>query len=106
MTQATEKATEKPKKRIPDPELPPEKCQHIRILDVNKPVQRVFYECYHCLQGLVSECSGEPVMEEYKGRQQPKEISVKCPNCEKGAIKLITGKVISTTAIPSPWAVD
>ena len=41
-------ATEKPKKKIPDPELPPEKCQHIRILDVNKPVQRVFLECYHC----------------------------------------------------------
>ena len=96
-------ASEKPKKRIPDPELPPEKCQHIRILDVDKPVQSVFYECYHCLQGLVSECSGKPTTEEYKGRLQEKQIQVECPTCEKSAIRLITGKVLSTTAIPSPW---
>ena len=95
--------TEKHKKRIPDPELPPEQCQHIRILDVDKPVQRVFYECYHCLQGLVSECSGQPVIEEFKGKPSIRELKVKCSNCGETAIKLITGKVISTTAIPSPW---
>jgi hypothetical protein len=28
------------------------------------------------------------------------------PNCGETAIKLMTEKVLSTTAIPSPWAVD
>ncbi|MBO3463018.1 hypothetical protein G7B40_041075 [Aetokthonos hydrillicola Thurmond2011] len=96
--------TEKPKKYIPDPELPPEKCQHVRILDADKPVQRVFYECYHCFQGLVSECSGKPVIEEFKGRPSVRELKVKCPNCGETAIKLMTAKVLSTTAIPSPWS--
>ncbi len=101
-----EPSAEKPKKIIPDPELPPAKCQHVKILDVDKPVQRVFYECYHCLHGLVSECSGLPAIEEFRGREQIQEIKVKCPNCEKTAISLLTGKVISTTEIPSPWAVE
>ena len=30
----------------------PQPCQHIKILDCDKEVSRVFYECYHCLQGL------------------------------------------------------
>jgi hypothetical protein len=100
----TESSARKPKKIIPNPELPPEKCQHIRILDCDQPVQRVFYECYHCLQGLLSECSGKPVVKEFKGRDQVQEIKVKCPNCGETAIKLITEKVLSTTVIPSPWA--
>jgi len=96
-------ATEKPRRRIPDPELPPEKCQHIRILDVDKPVQHVFYECWHCLHGLVSECTGKPVVEEFKGKPSVREIKVQCPNCGETAIRLTTQKVLSTTAIPSPW---
>lgn len=93
----------KPKRRIPDPELPPEECQHIKIIDCNQPVSRVIYECFHCQQGILSECTGDPKVEEFRGREQVQEIKVKCPNCERTAISLITGKVISTTAIPSPW---
>lgn len=89
--------------RPEQPELPPEHCQHIRVLDCDKPVSRIFYECYHCLQGLVSECTGEPALEEFKGRLQVQPIKVQCPNCERTAIRLSTGKVLSTTLIPSPW---
>ncbi|MDR9895943.1 hypothetical protein G7B40_015425 [Aetokthonos hydrillicola Thurmond2011] len=90
-------------KHYEESELPPEQCQHVRIVDCDKPIKRVFYECYHCLQGLISECSGKPIIEEVKGRPSVREIKVRCPNCEQTAIKLSTGKVLSTTAIPSPW---
>ncbi|MBR8835920.1 MAG: hypothetical protein DSM106950_18340 [Stigonema ocellatum SAG 48.90 = DSM 106950] len=86
-----------------EPALPPEKCQHIKIVDCDQPVQRVFYECYNCRQGLISECTGKPLLEEYKGRLQEQQIPVRCPTCFKTAIRLITGEVLSTTAIPSPW---
>jgi len=96
-------ASPKPRKIIPDPELPPEQCQRIRILDVDKPIQHVFYECWHCQTGLMTECSGKPIIEDFNGRPSVQEIKVKCPNCEKSAVKLITGEVLSTIAIPSPW---
>ncbi|MCP6759927.1 MAG: hypothetical protein NHB32_14440 [Fischerella sp. CENA71] len=73
----------------------PQPCQRIKIVDCNKPVSRVFYECYHCLQGLVSECDKSP--------PTVKEIKITCPNCDKTAITLIAKKVLSTNTIESPW---
>lgn len=84
-------------------ELPPERCQHIQFLDCNSSVGRVIFECYHCQQGIVSEYTGEPVMGEYKGRPSLIQLKIQCPNCEQTAIRLTTGQVLSTTAIPSPW---
>ncbi|WP_228013641.1 hypothetical protein [Nostoc edaphicum] len=84
-------------------ELPPERCQHIQFLDCNSSVGRVIFECYHCQQGIISEYTGEPVMGEYKGHPSLIQVKVQCPNCEQTAIRLTTGQVVSTTAIPSPW---
>ncbi|MDZ7970430.1 MAG: hypothetical protein RM368_36795 [Nostoc sp. DedSLP03] len=84
-------------------ELPPERCQHIQFLDCNSSVGRVIFECYHCQQGIISEYTGEPVMGEYKGHPSLIQVKVQCPNCEQTAIRLTTGQVLSTTAIPSPW---
>ena len=84
-------------------ELPPECCQHIQFLDCNSSVGRVIFECYHCQQGIISEYTGEPVMGEYKGRPSLVQLKIQCPNCEQTAIRLTTGQVLSTTAIPSPW---
>ncbi|WP_313954977.1 hypothetical protein [Nostoc sp. FACHB-145] len=42
-------------------------------------------------------------MGEYKGRSSITPVNFECPNCGKTAIKLTTGEVLSTTAIPSPW---
>jgi hypothetical protein len=86
-----------------EPELLPEKCQHIKFLDCNKPVSRIIFECWHCQQGIISEFSGEPVIGEYNGRPSVIQVQIKCPNCERTAIRLNTGEVLSTTAIPSPW---
>ncbi len=88
-----QKPLQKPKPlKLQDQE--PKPCQHIRILDCDKPVSRIFYECYHCFQGLLSECdSSQPV----------RDVEVVCPTCGKSAIRLVTNKVISTTSIPSPW---
>jgi hypothetical protein len=72
----------------------PTPSQHIRVLECNKEISRIFYECYHCKQGFLIECQGTPPLQ---------EIDVKCSNCGKTSIKLLTNKVISTTAIPSPW---
>jgi hypothetical protein len=72
----------------------PTPSQHIRVLECNKEISRIFYECYHCKQGFLLECQGTPPLQ---------EIDVKCSNCGKTSIKLLTNKVISTTAIPSPW---
>lgn len=75
-------------------EPPPTPCQHVRILDCNQPVSRIFYECYHCKQGLLTESeSKNPIT----------EVDVKCPSCGRTAIRLLTNTVISTTPIPSPW---
>ncbi|AUB43060.1 hypothetical protein COO91_09216 (plasmid) [Nostoc flagelliforme CCNUN1] len=84
-------------------ELPPERCQHIQFLDCNSSVGRIIFECYHCQQGIISEYIGEPVMGEYKGHPSLIQVKVQCPNCEQTAIRLTTGQVLSTTAIPSPW---
>ncbi|WP_373527626.1 hypothetical protein [Nostoc sp.] len=84
-------------------ELAPERCQHIQFLDCNSSVGRVIFECYHCQQGIISEYTGEPVMGEYKDRPSLIQVKVECPNCEQTAIRLTTGEVLSTTAIPSPW---
>ncbi|MDZ8035720.1 hypothetical protein [Nostoc sp. DedSLP04] len=84
-------------------ELPAECCQHIQFLDCNSSVGRVIFECYHCQQGIISEYTGEPVMGEYKGRPSLVQLKIQCPNCEQTAIRLTTGQVLSTTAIPSPW---
>lgn len=54
--------------RSEKPELPPELCQHMQFLDCNSEVGRVIFECSHCLQGIISEYTGDPVMSEYKGR--------------------------------------
>ncbi|WP_375512768.1 hypothetical protein [uncultured Nostoc sp.] len=86
-----------------EPELPPEKCQHVRFLNCNEPVSRIIFECWHCQQGVLSEYTGEPVMGEYKGRPSLIQLKIQCPNCEQTAIRLTTGEVVSTTAIPSPW---
>lgn len=72
----------------------PTPSQHIRVLECNKEISRIFYECYHCKQGFLIECQGTPPLQ---------DMDVKCSNCGKTAIKLLTNKVISTTAIPSPW---
>ncbi len=37
-------------------ELPLQPTQHIRIVDCNKPIRQIFYECYKCQQGLLTEC--------------------------------------------------
>lgn len=84
-------------------ELPPERCQHIQFLDCDKQVGRVVFECWHCQQGIICECTGEPVMGEYKGRPSLIQVKIQCPNCEQTAIRLTMGQVLSTTAIPSPW---
>lgn len=84
-------------------ELPPERCQHIQFLDCDKQLGRVILECWHCQQGIISEFTGEPVMGEYKGHPSLIQVKVQCPNCEQTAIRLTTGQVVSTTAIPSPW---
>ncbi|WP_242054222.1 hypothetical protein [Nostoc sp. FACHB-888] len=84
-------------------ELAPERCQHIQFLDCDKQVGRVVFECWHCQQGIISEFTGEPVMGEYKGHPSLIQVKVQCPNCEQTAIRLTTGQVVSTTAIPSPW---
>jgi len=80
-----------------------ERFQHIKFLDCNKAVGRVIFECWHCQQGIISEFRGEPTMGEFKGRPSITLVNVECPNCGKTAIKLSTGEVLSTTAIPSPW---
>ncbi|RCJ37974.1 hypothetical protein A6770_39960 [Nostoc minutum NIES-26] len=84
------------------PELP-ERFQHVKFLDCDKPVSRIIFECWHCFQGILCEYTGEPAIGEYKGRPSIIQIPVQCPNCEKTAIRLNTGEVLSTTAIPSPW---
>lgn len=86
-----------------EPELPPEKCQHVRFLDCNEPISRIVFECWHCQQGILSEYTGEPVMDEYKGRPSLIQLKIQCPNCEQTAIRLTTGEVLSTTVISSPW---
>lgn len=82
--------------KISDAPLPePPLEQHIRIEGFNKPVRQITYECYHCLQGMFTECSN-------KGKLQ--DVNIECPNCGKTAIKLLSvGKVQSTVAIDSPW---
>ncbi|WP_066381678.1 MULTISPECIES: hypothetical protein [unclassified Anabaena] len=67
--------------------------QHVKILDCTQPVHRVIFECWHCKQGLLTEVEVE----------SSQALDVRCPNCGKTAIKLMANKVISTTAIPSPW---
>ncbi len=94
-SQDSESSYEKPRFHAPEPR----QSQHIKILDCNKPVRRVFYECYKCKQGLLTEC-GDPDNKE----QYLENIDVQCPTCGRTAIKLTTGKVISTTPIPSPWS--
>lgn len=84
-------------------ELAPKRCQHIQFLDCDKQVGRVVFECWHCQQGIISEFTGEPVMGEYKGHPSLIQLKIQCPNCEQTAIRLTTGQVLSTTAIPSPW---
>ncbi|MDZ8263610.1 hypothetical protein [Nostoc sp. ChiQUE01b] len=84
-------------------ELSPEKCQHVRFLDCDEAVGRIIFECWHCQQGILSQYTGKPVMGEYKGRPSPIQLKIQCPNCEQTAIRLTTGEVLSTTAIPSPW---
>ncbi|WGV29026.1 hypothetical protein [Halotia branconii] len=64
---------------------------------------RIIFECYYCQQGIISEFTGEPAMGEYKGRPSAIKVNIQCPNCEQTAIRLTTGEVLSTTAIPSPW---
>ncbi|WP_017318679.1 hypothetical protein [Mastigocladopsis repens] len=80
--------------KLPEPEPVPQPCQHIKILDCNKPISRVFYECYHCRQGLLTEC---------KGHLPVQELKLPCPTCGKTAIYLVANEVLSTTTIPSPW---
>lgn len=75
----------------------------MRFLDCDEPVSRIIFECYHCQQGILSEYTAEPVMGEYKGRPSLIQVKIQCPNCEQTAIRLTTGEVLSTTAIPSPW---
>lgn len=90
---------QKPQKEKPssedDSSPQPSTCQHVRILGCNESVRRITYECYKCQQGLLTECS------DAEGKLQ--DIDVECPACGKIAIKLITGKVLSTTSIVSPW---
>lgn len=42
-------------------------------------------------------------MSEYKGRPSIIQVKIKCPNCKQMAIRLITGEVLLTKVIPSPW---
>ena len=84
-------------------ELPPERCQHIQFLDCDKQVGRVVFECWHYQQGIICEYTGEAVMGEYFGHPSLIQLKIQCPNCEQTAIRLTTGEVLSTTAIPSPW---
>lgn len=93
----SESSSEKPRFYSP-PE--PRQTQHMRILDCNKPVRRIVYECYKCKQGLLTEC-GDPDNKE----QNFDNLDVQCPTCGRTAIKLTTGKVISTTPILSPWSI-
>jgi hypothetical protein len=96
-----------PKQRQFEPheeeELPPENCQHMQFMDCYKPVGRVVFECWHCKQGIVSEFGGEPAMGEYKGRPSVVLAKLQCPSCGETGIKLNAEKVLSTTAISSPW---
>ncbi|MBW4617694.1 MAG: hypothetical protein KME21_31795 [Desmonostoc vinosum HA7617-LM4] len=99
--------TPKPKQRQftesnDEEELPPQQCQKMQFLDCDKSVGRVIYECWHCLTGLVSEYTGSPVVEEFRGRKKEKAIEVECPNCGKSAIRLSVKEVISTEAFASP----
>ncbi|MBD6620802.1 hypothetical protein FNW02_34885 [Komarekiella sp. 'clone 1'] len=80
-----------------------ERFQHIQFLDCDKPVGHIVFECWHCQQGIISEFTGEPEMGEYKDRPSVVPVKVECPNCGQTAIRLTTGEVLSTTAIPSPW---
>ncbi|WP_229497242.1 hypothetical protein [Nostoc mirabile] len=80
-----------------------ERFQHVRFLDCDKAVRRIIFECWYCQQGILCEFTGEPVVGEYNGRPSIIQIKVKCPDCEQTAIRLSTGEVLSTTAIPSPW---
>ena len=80
-----------PRPRKPEPESA--NFQHIKILDCNQAVSRLIFECWHCKQGLLSEVD--------VSSSQFLEIS--CPSCGKTALRLMAEKVISTTAIPSPW---
>lgn len=86
-----EKTFQKPR-LLPEPQ--PQPCQHVKIVDCDKPVSRIFYECYHCKQGLLSESKGVPPLQ---------DLEVTCPNCGKSALRLIANKVLSTTAIDSIW---
>ncbi|MEA5504993.1 hypothetical protein VB735_18155 [Halotia wernerae UHCC 0503] len=92
-----------PKPQLGESQQRSEHFQHIQFLDCDKPVGRIIFECYHCQQGILSEFTGEPVMGEYKGHPSAIQVKIQCPNCEQTAIRLTTGKVLSTTAIPSPW---
>ena len=80
-----------------------ERFQHVRFIDCDKAVRQIIFECRNCQQGILCEFTGEPVVGEYNGRPSIIQIKVKCPNCEQTAIRLTTGQVVSTTAIPSPW---
>ncbi len=90
------------KPRTQKPELR-ERFQHVKFLDCDQPVGRVIFECWYCQQGIISEFRGEPIMGEFKGRPSIILANVECPSCGKTAIKLSTGEILSTTAIPSPW---
>lgn len=79
----------KPKKRDAEPTT----SQHIKILDCDQPVSRVIFECWHCKQGILSEV--DITASEY--------LEIPCPNCGKTGLRLMANKVLSTTAIPSPW---
>ncbi|WP_331280981.1 MULTISPECIES: hypothetical protein [unclassified Fischerella] len=91
--QETEPRQYKPRPRIEE-EGEPQPCQHLRLLDCNKPVSRAILECYHCHEGLLCE---------YKNVLPVQDIDVRCPTCGKIAIKLVGQEVLSTTVIPSPW---
>lgn len=80
-----------------------ERFQHVRFIDCDKAVRQIIFECRNCQQGILCKFTGEPVVGEYNGRPLIIQIKVKCPNCEQTAIRLSTGEVVSTTAIPSPW---
>jgi hypothetical protein len=71
-----------------------QKFQHVKILDCNQPASRVICECWHCQQGLLVQAEVSP----------PEFQEVECPSCGKTAIRLMSGKVLSTVPIPSPWS--
>ncbi len=81
------------KSKDEDEEPIPRRCQHLKILDCNQPIHRLFYECWHCQQGLLSEVEVQP----------PEQLEIPCPTCGRPAIRIVAKKVLSTTAIPSPW---